>query len=71
MQYETTTVDCGGIPRTEYRYEPEIQEDEPITYPLLCGSCDYYRVSNTCALTSFKRSSTSLACPEVKLTYPF
>lgn len=71
MQYETTTIECGGIPYTEYRYEPEIQEDEPIELPLLCSQCDHYRVSNRCVLTGAARRSTSLACPEIKVTCPF
>lgn len=69
--YETTTVECAGIPRTEYRYEPEIQDEEPIEVPLTCSQCDYFRISGCCALTNFKRSGTSFACSEIKVTCPF
>lgn len=71
MQYEASTIEAHGIPYTEYRYEPEIVDDQPVEVPLVCGQCDYYRVSNICALTSFKRQSSSLACPEIKITCPF
>lgn len=43
--YEVQTVDCGGTTCAKYRYEPEIQEDEPITCPLVCAQCDYYRIT--------------------------
>lgn len=70
--YASQTVECGGIPRTEYRYEPEIIEDEPgPEYPFTCSQCDHFRVWGGCALTSFKRQSTSLACPDLKITCPF
>lgn len=71
MQYEVQILNCAGISRTEYRYEPEIHQDEPIDVPLTCGQCDHYRVSNRCVLTGFVRKGTSLACPEIKVTCPF
>ncbi len=69
--YEVQTVDCGGATCAEYCYEPEIIEDEPIELPLTCAQCDHYRVSNRCVLTGFVRRSTSLACPDIKVTCPF
>lgn len=75
--YEVQTTECGGIPCTEYRYEPEILDDPESEFSLVCGQCDYYTASKTditvgcCALTGKTRHSTSLACPKVLVTSPF
>ena len=60
-----------GIPRTEYRYEPEIIEDEPIEVLLTCSQCDHFRVWGGCALTNFKRQSIDIACVQIKVSCPF
>jgi hypothetical protein len=75
--YEIQTVECGGIPCTEYRYEPEIPDDPEPEFALTCGQCDYYIANKAdltmgcCALTGKTRRSTSLACPKIYVTSPF
>ena len=75
--YEVQTTECGGIPCTEYRYEPEVPDDRQPEFSLVCGQCDYYTASKTnitvghCTLTEKARRSCSLACPEILVTSPF
>lgn len=69
--YEVEVVECAGIPRTEYRYEPEVIDDEPIEVPLTCSQCDHFRVWGECAYLGLPRPSTSLACSMLLVTSPF
>jgi hypothetical protein len=75
--YEVQAVECGGVPCTEYRYEPEIPDDQEIEIALTCGQCDYYVAERAgltmgcCALTQKIKRSTSLACHKIYVTSPF
>lgn len=71
--YASQTIECAGTARTEYRYEPEVVEDEAeaVEVPLTCGQCDYFRIWGGCALLGYKRKASSLACPEIRVTCPF
>ncbi len=75
--YEVQTVECGGICRAEYAYEPEIPNDPESEIALTCGQCDYYVAKKAgltmgrCALTQKIKRSTSLACPKIYVTLPF
>lgn len=78
MLHEIQTVEAHGIVCAEYRYElSEVEDDQPLEIPLVCGQCDYYAASKTdtavghCTLTGKVRRSSSLACPEVFVTSPF
>lgn len=73
---EIQTIEAFGIPYIEYRYEPELPDDEAMVASLTCGQCDYYQPGSqlskgNCTLVDQARGSSSLACPQVSITAPF
>lgn len=73
---EIQTIEAFGIAYTEYRYEPQLADDEPIVVHLTCGQCDYYQSDNqlskgNCTLLRKARCSGDFACPQLTVTPPF
>lgn len=76
LHREIQTIEAFGAQYTEYRYEAELPDDEPMVAPLTCGQCDYYQPGNklskgNCTILRKARGSSSLACPQVSVTPPF
>ncbi len=75
--YEVQTIEAHGMMCAEYRYEPEIPDDQEIEIALTCGQCDHYIADKAgltmgrCTLTGKTRRSTSLACHKIYVTSPF
>ena len=74
MIYERQVVECGGIPRIEYGYEPEdefVKDNLGIIYsPTYCKECDFY-TQGKCQLTNKLISQNDIACPDLQITPPF
>ena len=72
--YVRQIVECGGISRIEYGYEPEeefIDKDSEIIHsPTYCNECDFY-VQGKCQFTNKLISQDDIACPNLQITYPF
>lgn len=72
--YVRQIVECGGISRIEYGYEPEeefVEDDSETIYsPTYCKECDFY-VQGKCQLANKLISQDNLACPDLQITYPF
>lgn len=70
------TIEAFGGQYTEYRYEPELADDEPIVARSICGHCDYYKSGKqlskgNCSLLGKARGSGDTACPQLTVTEPF
>ncbi len=72
--YVRQVVECGGIARIEYSYEPEeefLEENlEIIHSPTYCNECDFY-IRGKCQLTNKLISQNDIACADLLITPPF
>ncbi len=72
--YVRQVVECGGIARIEYGYEPEeefLEENPEIIHsPAHCNECDLY-IRGRCQLTNKLISQDDIACPDLLITPPF
>lgn len=76
LHTEIQTIEAFGGQYTEYRYEPDEPDDEPIATPITCGQCDYYQAGSklsqgNCTLLRQIRGSGDTACPQLAIAAPF
>lgn len=71
--YIRQILECGGVSRIEYGYEPEEEsvdnEPEIVPSPTYCDECDFY--ASKCQLTNKSINRDTIACPKLQITHPF